>query len=139
MESSFFCRRAYPQNYMVEQPRNPIAEMHFDKFPKRFRLSSVGKRAFKTEVCSCSGYLSEAMRWIQRSGGGRILWTIFRVDNQFEDIDFANFEMLDAKIGSSLQKIIPTFELQEKSQSSRADDSIRSPIPPRKTDRFYDL
>ena len=49
------------------------------------------------------------------------------------------FETLDAKIASSLEKIIPKFALQKEGLSRKADGSKRSTIPSRKTDRFYDL
>ena len=51
---------AYPQNCMVEQPRNQVAEMHFDNFPDHSTFQGW-KTSFKTEVCSCSHFPTEAM------------------------------------------------------------------------------
>ena len=31
---SFHAEEAYPQNCMVQQPRNQVSDMHFDKYPK---------------------------------------------------------------------------------------------------------
>ena len=55
---------AYPQNCMVEQPRNQVSKMHFDKFLNTFAFQ-CGKTSFKTEVCSCSNFPTEAMLWIK--------------------------------------------------------------------------
>ena len=83
---------------MAEQPRNQVSEMHFDEFlnPSTFQC---GKTSLKTEVCSCSGYPSEALRWIKE---------VEMVDS-VEDLTTSqskNFEILDMKIVSSLKKII---------------------------------
>ena len=58
---------AYPQNCMVEQPRNQVSEMHFDKFPDPSTFQ-CWKRSFKTEVCSCFNFTTEAMLWIKAVG-----------------------------------------------------------------------
>ena len=52
-----------PQNCMVGQPKNQIEEMHFDNFPVPSSFSR-SRTSFTTEVCSCSGYFSESLRWI---------------------------------------------------------------------------
>ena len=68
----------YPQNYMVEQPRNQISEMPFAQFPTPSTFQ-CWKTSFKTEVRSWSNYPSEAMRWKTR-------WTILRRRNLFDEI-----------------------------------------------------
>ena len=55
---------AYPQNCSVEQPRNQVSDMRFDRFPHLSTLQ-CSKTSFKTEVCTCCRYPSEAMLWIQ--------------------------------------------------------------------------
>ena len=55
---------SYPQNCMVEQPRNQVSEMYFDKFPDPSTFQCP-PTSFKTEVCSCSGFPTDAMMWIQ--------------------------------------------------------------------------
>ena len=51
---------ACPQNCMVQQPRNQVSEMHFDKIliPSTFQCSTT---SFTTEVCSRSNILTEAL------------------------------------------------------------------------------
>ena len=44
---------------LVDQPRNQVSEMHFDKFPA-LATFQCWDTSFKTEVCSCS-----AMHWIK--------------------------------------------------------------------------
>ena len=39
-----------------------VSEMHFDNFPNPLTIQ-WWKTTFKTEVCSCSGFTSEAMLW----------------------------------------------------------------------------
>ena len=86
-----------PQNYMADQQRLQISELHFDKIPIR---------RFKTQVSACSGFPSEAMLWIQE------VEMVDSVDDlkssrSIQDYThFLNFEMLDARIAFSLNKIM---------------------------------
>ena len=52
------------KNNGADQQRLQISELHIDKFltPQKF---SCWKMRFKTEVCSCSQFPSEAMQWIK--------------------------------------------------------------------------
>ena len=101
--SSFFPARR-PQNYMADQQRLQISELHFGKFPTRSTFS-CWKIRFKAQVSSCSGFPSEAMSWIKE------LELVESVDDlkssrSIQDYThFPNFEMLDAKIASALNKI----------------------------------
>ena len=49
---------AYPQNCMVEQQTNQVS-MHSDKFHNP-STCQCWKTSIKTEVCSCSGFPTEA-------------------------------------------------------------------------------
>ena len=49
---------------MVEQPRNQVSEMHFDKFPNASTFQ-FWKPSFETETCSCSNFPTEAMLGIK--------------------------------------------------------------------------
>ena len=51
-------------NYGVDRQRLQISELYFDKFPTPQTLS-CWKIGFKTEVCSCSNFPTEAMLWIK--------------------------------------------------------------------------
>ena len=83
---------------MVEQ----VSEMHFGTFPYPSTFQHW-KTSFKTEVCSCSNFPTEAMHWPK---------DVEMVDS-VEDPEtsrsirghrFPNFEMLDAKIASGLEE-----------------------------------
>ena len=53
--------------------------------------------------------------------------------------DFSNFESLDARIASALNKIVPDFPLQEEGQSRGAESPKGGSVSTRKTDRRHDL
>ena len=53
--------------------------------------------------------------------------------------NFPNFEMLDAKIASALNKIILNPQLKEEGQSRGAESPKGGSVPSRKTDRLHDL
>ena len=57
---------AHPQSCMFEQPRTQVSGMHFEKFadPSTFQC---WKTSFKTEVCSCPGFLTDAVLWIKEA------------------------------------------------------------------------
>ena len=48
----------------ADQQRLQISDLHFDKFPTPATFS-CWKIRFKTEVCTCSQFPSEAMQWIE--------------------------------------------------------------------------
>ena len=52
------------KNYGADQQRLQISDLHFDKFttPATF---ACWKITFKTEVCTCSQFLTDAMYWIK--------------------------------------------------------------------------
>ena len=52
------------KNYGADQQRLQISDLHFDKFltPTTF---ACWKTRFKTEVCTCSQFLTKAMQWIK--------------------------------------------------------------------------
>ena len=52
------------KNYGADQQRLQISDLHFDKFstPATF---ACWKIRFKTEVCTCSQFPTEAMHWIK--------------------------------------------------------------------------
>ena len=52
------------KNYGADQQRLQISDLHFDKFPMPATFA-CWKIRFKTEVCTCSQFLTEAMLWIK--------------------------------------------------------------------------
>ena len=51
-------------NYGADQQRLQISELHFDTFPTTATFA-CWKIRFKTEVCTCSQFPTEAMQWIK--------------------------------------------------------------------------
>ena len=85
----------------------------------------------KRAIPNCSDFPSEAMLWIKE---------VEMVDSLDElGKDFPNFEMLDAKIASALNKIILNSHFKKKGQSGGAESPERGPVSARKTDRLHDL
>ena len=52
------------KNYVADQQRLQISDLHFDKFPTSATFV-CWKIRFKTEVCTCSQFPTEAMQWIK--------------------------------------------------------------------------
>ena len=52
------------KNYCADQQRLQISDLHFDKFPTPATFA-CWKIRFKTEVCTCSQFCTEAMQWIK--------------------------------------------------------------------------
>ena len=52
------------KNYGADQQRLQISDLHFDKFPTPATFACWNIR-FKTEVCTCSQFPTEAIQWIK--------------------------------------------------------------------------
>ena len=52
------------KDYGADQQRLQISELHFDKFTTSATFACWKKR-FKSEVCTCSQFPTEAMQWIK--------------------------------------------------------------------------
>ena len=52
------------KNYGADPQRLQILDLHFDKFPTPATFA-YWKIRFKTEVCTCSQFLTETMQWIK--------------------------------------------------------------------------
>ena len=128
---------AYPQNYMVEQLRNQVSEMHFEKYsdPSTFQC---WKTNFKTVVCSCSSFLTEAMWWMKEV---EMVGSVddLEISQSIGGHKFQKFEMLDAKIASTLKKIILNFYFKKKVNLEERKGADARPISQRKTDCLHDL
>ena len=93
-----------PKNHGAVQQRLQISDLHFDKFrtPATF---ACWKIRFKTEVCTCSQFPTEAMLWIK----------------EVEMVDAVD----DFKFSSSIQNIsMPNFVLDARIASARTESSI---------------
>ena len=92
------------KNYGADQQRLHISDLHFDKFPSPATFA-CWKIGFKTEVCTCSQFPTEAMQWIKE------VEMVDSVDDlksssSTRGIEMPDFEVLDARIASALNRII---------------------------------
>ena len=117
----------FSKNYGADQQRLQISDLHFDKFrtPATF---ACWKIRFKTEVCTCSQFPTEAMLWIkevemvesvddlksscsiERNSNGPEFWGTRR-ENCF-----------------STEQSHPEYQLQEKRQSEGNESSQRRTV-----------
>ena len=92
------------KNYGADQQRLQMSDLHFDKSPTPATFACWRIR-FKTEVCICSEFPTEAMQWIKE------LKMVDSVDDlksssSIRGIRLPNFEVLDARIASALNRVI---------------------------------
>ena len=85
---------------------------HFDKFPTSATFA-CWKIRFKTEVCTCSQFSTEAVLWIKE------VELVESVDDlksscSVRGFQIPKFEVLDAKIASVLNRIINNTQFQRK-------------------------
>ena len=114
-----------PQNYMVGQQRQQIPEFHFDKFPNP-QSCLVWKIRLKTQATTCSDFPSDVMLWIKEVEMVDSLEEL-KSSRSVYGHDFPNFEMLDAKIASALNKIIQISQFKKVSleeQKAQKEDRI---------------
>ena len=92
------------KNFGADQQRLQISDLHFDKFPTPATFA-CWKIRFKTEVCTCSQFPTEAMQWIKEV---ELVDSVdeLRSSSSTRGISMPNFEVLDARIASALNKII---------------------------------
>ena len=92
------------KNYGADKQRLQILDLHFDKFPTPATFA-CWKIRFKTEVCTCSQFLAEAMQWIKEV---EMVDSVddLRSSSSIRCISMPNFEVLDTRIASALNKII---------------------------------
>ena len=126
-----------PQNLMVGQQRQQISELQFDKFPNP-QTFLVWKIRFKTQVTTCSDFPSDAMLRIKEL---EIVDSLdeLKSSRSVYGKDFPNFEMLDAKIASSLNKIIQSSQFKKKVSLEEQKAQKGGSVSTRETDRLHDL
>ena len=114
-DSVTFSGGDYSKNYWADQQRLQISDLHFDKFPTPATFA-CWKIRFKTEVCTCSQFLTQAMQWIKE------VELVDSVDElksslSIRSIPMPDFEVLDARIASALNEIIQNSQFKKKNQS----------------------
>ena len=90
-------------NNGADQQRLQISDLHLDKFPTPATFA-CWKIRFETEVCTCSQFPTEAMQWIKEV---ELVDSVdeFRTSSSVRGISLPNFEVLDTRIASALNKI----------------------------------
>ena len=102
----------FSKNYGTDQQRPQISDLNFDKFPTPATYA-CWKTRFKTEVCTCSQFPTEAMHWIKE------VELVESVDDlksscSVRGIRVPDFEVLDARIASALNRIIHNSHFKKK-------------------------
>ena len=100
------------KNYGADQQRLQISDLHFDKFTKPATFACWMIR-FKTEVCTCAQFPTDAMLWIKE------VEMVESVDDLKSSRSVTgthgpDFELLDARIASALNKIIQNSRFKKK-------------------------
>ena len=119
----------FSKNCGADQQRLQISDPHFDKFPTPATFA-CWKIRFKTVACTCSQFPTEAMLWIEE------VELVDSVDDlksscSVRGIHMPNFEVLDAKIASALNRIIHNTQFKRKVslEEQKALGSILSLFP----------
>ena len=92
------------KNYGADQQQLQISDLHFDKFPTPATFACWKKR-FKTEVCTGSQFPTEALLWIKEVEMVESVDDL-KSSSSTRGISMPNFEVLDARIASALNRII---------------------------------
>ena len=100
------------KDFGADQQRLQISDLHFDKFPNPAPFA-CWKIRFKIEVCTCSQFPTEAMHWIKE------VEMVDSVDDlksscSIGGIRMPDFEVLDARIASALNRIIHNTRFKKK-------------------------
>ena len=118
----------YSKNYGADQQRLQISDLHFDKFPTPATFACWNLR-FKTEVCTCSQFPTEAVQWIKEV---EMVDSVddFKSSSSIRGISMPNFEVLDARIASALNKIIHNSQFKrrislEEQEAQKQDRFLR--------------
>ena len=100
------------KNYGADQQRLQILDLHFDKFltPATFAFWKI---RFKTEVCTCSQFPTEALQWIKE------VEMVDSVDDLMSSsltrgMQMPELEVLDARIASALNRIIQNTQFKRR-------------------------
>ena len=112
----------------ADQQRLQILDLHFDMFPPPATFA-CWKIRFKIEVCTCSQFPTKAMQWIKEV---ELVDSVdeLRSSSSTRGISMPNFEVLDARIASALNKIIHNSHFKrrislEEQQAQKQDRFLR--------------
>ena len=102
----------FSKAYGADQQRLQISDLRFDKFPTPATFA-CWKIRFKTEVCTCSQFPTEAMLWIKEVEMVESV-DVLKSSRSIRGTHGPKFELLDARIASALNKIIQNTHLKQK-------------------------
>ena len=127
----------FSKNCGADQQRLQISDLHFDKFPDPSTFA-CWKMRFKTEICTCSQFPTEVMLWIKE------VEMVESVDDlksscSIRGTQTPDFEVFDAKIASTLNRIIHNTRFKKKVSLEEMKAQEEDRFPPRKADRLLDL
>ena len=125
------------KNYGADQQRLQISDLHFDKFPTPATFA-CWKIRFKTEVCTCSQFPTEAMQWIKEVESVDSVDEL-RSSSSIRGIQMPNFEVLDAMIASALNRIIHNSHFKRRISLAEQKAQKQDRFPSRQTDCSLDL
>ena len=117
------CEGRFPKDYGADQQRLQISDLHFDKFPYPATFA-CWKITFKTEVCTCSQFPTEAMLWIKE-----VEMVDLKSSRSIRGTHGPDFEVLDAKIASALNRIIQNTRFKKKVSLEEMKAQKRRPLP----------
>ena len=114
------------KNYGADQQRLQISDLEFDKFPTPATFA-CWKIRFKTEVCTCSQFPTEAMQWIKE------VEMVESVDDlkssrAIRGTHGPDFKLLDAKVASALNRIIHNSHFKRRVSLEENESSKRRPL-----------
>ena len=119
----FFCQWKYHRLQGLDSKDNRYRSFSSTNslHPQRFFMW------FKTQVATCSDFPSDAMLWTKEVEMVDSVGWSFKSSRSIDGTHFPNFEMLDARIASSLNKIIQNSNFKKKGQS-RGTEKLRKRI-----------
>ena len=124
------------KNFGADQQRPQISNLHFDKFPTPATFV-CWKIRFKTEVCIWSQFPTETMLWIKEVEMVDSVADL-KTSVSVRGIRIPYFEVLDARITSTLDRIIHNTLCKRKVSLEEQKGPERGPFPSRKTDGLLD-
>ena len=125
------------KDYGADQQRLQISELHFEKFPTSTTFA-CWKIRFKTVACTRSQFPTEAMQRIKEV---ELVDSVdeLRSSSSTRGISMPNFEVLDARIASALNKIIHNSKFKRRISLEEQKGPEAGPFPSRQTDCLLDL
>ena len=126
-DSVIFSGGDYSKNYGADQQRLQISDLHFDKFPTPATFACWKIKVQDRGLFLFTISYAEAMQWIKEV---ELVDSVdeLRSSSTTRGISMPNFEVLDARIASALNKIIHNSHFKSENQSGGTRSPKRGPI-----------